>query len=83
MRARVSDTKIKSTVNVLIYIALSAVGVIWIQKSFEAYFEGKTIFIEEHQFLTNADKPTLTICFEHEQPGLHYWIAISTIIQRQ
>ena len=71
-RAGMSNKKLKSSISFLFYIALGTVGVIWIKKSFDAYFEGKTFFTERNTFLTNADRPTVTICFEHEKSGLLY-----------
>ena len=71
-RSGISNKKIKSTICFLFYITLGTVGVIWIKKSFDAYFEGKTFFTERNTFLTNVDRPTLTICFEHVQSGLSY-----------
>ena len=71
-RAETSDRNLKSTINFLFYVALGAVGVIWMKQSYDAYFEGKTFFTERNTILTNADRPTLTICFEHEKFGLLY-----------
>ena len=70
--AETYDRNLKSTINFLFYVALGAVGVIWIKKSYDAFLEGKTFFTERNAILTNADRPTLTICFEHEKSGLLY-----------
>ena len=55
--------KIKRTAKLVWHIGLIATAIVFALDGFNDYLEGNTYFKEKTENLTNADLPTVTICF--------------------
>ena len=67
-----SISYIKSSIHLLIYIGLVAIGIIFIKDSVRHYLEEKTYLSTTTEPIDGSDKPTLTFCFEVHRDYGHW-----------
>ena len=61
-----NSNKIKQILTWMLDVCLLVMGLIFVKGIITEYMDGKTTFHTDIKPLTNADLPTMTICFEHE-----------------
>ena len=69
---RQSYRALKNVVICTAYLALFATSIVFLNQALLEYWEGKTYFHQVQERLTNADRPTITVCFEVTSSGLSY-----------